>query len=153
MLYSDEYLAGVKRGVLMRLCVMLALIAAVVGVLAAACVFRWQVAMYVIAGVGFASIMFLWSMKLTPWLRYWKFMNDMVNGQKRTVEVTFVYATPETRFFDGVEVHDFVTRVGDKEEDERLYVFDADKPLPDYKEGQKLKVTSYGNFVVGIEAC
>ncbi|MBR4235148.1 MAG: hypothetical protein IKR85_03705 [Clostridia bacterium] len=102
------------------------------------------------AGLGFALVCFVWSMKISPWVKYNRFLKEMRNGRSRTCECSFISFANETRFYDGVEIYDMNVTVGDREEDERLYLFDADKPLPALKAGEKLTVKSFGNFVKEI---
>ena len=36
-------------------------------------------------------------------------------------------------------------------EDARLFYWDDDKPMPELEKGEKIRITSYGNFVTGVE--
>ena len=135
-----------KRTALMIL-LMLLFLAAVIACTA----LRLQYLQMAASGLGFAVCYFLWNFKLTPWLNYNKFMKDMQNGQKRKTECEFVYFTPETRLFDGVEVHEITVTVGKTEKDERMFVLDADKKLPEINKGDKITITSFGNFILDIE--
>ena len=103
------------------------------------------------AVVGFVVSYFLWSFKVSPWVKYDRHLKEVKNGQKRATECEIKYFTPETRMMDGVEVNELIVTVGKEEEDERLYYWDADKPIPEVKEGDKVVVTSYGNFVVELK--
>ena len=113
---------------------------------------RLQVLSCASAGLGFIACYFVWSFKISPWVKYNRHMKDISEGQKRVTECEFVSFTPETRIHDGVEVHDFVVTVGKTEEDERLFYWDADKPAPVLEPGCKLTVTSYGNFVIDLKS-
>jgi hypothetical protein len=42
-------------------------------------------------------------------------------------------------------------RVGPDEADERLFLWDADKPLPEIAQGREVCVTSHSNFVKGLD--
>ena len=75
----------------------------------------------------------------------------MRNGQRRHTECSFLHFAPETRMHDGVEVHEMIVTVGTGEEDERLYYWDADKPEPALREGEKIQVESFGNFITALE--
>ena len=135
----------------LRLILMSALIAALLVCVLVFNSLRWQYPMLALAAVGFVLVYFLWSFKLTPWIRYNRFMRELKHGQRRTLECSFIYKTDETRLYDGVEVHDVLVTVGTEEKDERLFVLDADKQLPEIKEGDRLTVTSFGNFITDIE--
>lgn len=112
---------------------------------------RLQVPTLATAAVGFAVVFFLWSFKVTPWTKYNRFLREMRNGQRRKTECSFLYLVPETRMHDGVEVYEMIVTVGTGEEDERLYYLDADKPEPALREGDRIRVESFGNFITGIE--
>lgn len=103
------------------------------------------------AVVGFIVSYFIWSFKVNPWVKYDKHLREVKSGQKRKTDCEIMYFTDETRMVDGVEVHELVARVGKEEEDERLYYWDADKKRPDLKEGDKVSIVSYGNFVVELK--
>ena len=112
---------------------------------------RNQVLSITTAVVGFMISYFIWSFKVSPWVKYDKHLKEIKVGQKRETECEVVYFTDETRIMDGVEVHELITRVGKEEEDERLYYWDADKKRPDLKEGDRVSIVSYGNFVVELK--
>ncbi|MBQ1255810.1 MAG: hypothetical protein IIX93_00850 [Clostridia bacterium] len=103
------------------------------------------------AVAGFMVSYFIWSFKVSPWVKYDKHLKEVRTGQKRETACEIMYFTDETRLVDGVEVHELVARVGKEEEDERLYYWDADKKRPDLKEGDKVSIVSYGNFVVELK--
>lgn len=152
-MYNEEYFAKTARSTHIRLYIVIAMmVLACVGV-GVCCALRLQTPNLIIAGVGYAAVYFVWDLKLTPWLRYNKFMKEMKHGQKRQLEVEFMSMDSDTRIYDGVEVYDIQTRVGDRDEDLRTYVYDADMPRPELKPGQRIKVTSFGMFVVDISAC
>lgn len=113
---------------------------------------RLQYAEMALAALSFCAIYFLWSFKVSPWVKYLKFLRDMRNGQRRTTECSFVSASPETRLHDGVEVHEYIMTVGTEEEDERLFYWDADKPQPKLNAGDRARIVSFGNFVVEFYA-
>ena len=111
-----------------------------------------QYAAMAAGAVGFMVCYFLWSFKVSPWMKYNRFLREMRSGQKRRSECAFLYFTPETRYHDGVEVHEMIVTVGADEADERLYYWDADKPRPALKKGDRVTVESFGNFVVSLAA-
>lgn len=103
------------------------------------------------AVVGFIVSYFIWSFKVSPWVKYDRHLHELSSGQKRETACEIKYFTDETRLVDGVEVHELIVTVGKEEEDERLYYWDADKKWPDLKEGDKVSIVSYGNFVVELK--
>ncbi len=104
------------------------------------------------AAVGFCVCYFLSNFKVAPWVRYNRFMRELKTGTRKTQTSEFVMVSGETRLHDGVEVYEFITRVGPEEKDERLFYWDADKKLPDFKEGDMLEIVSFANFVTDIKA-
>ena len=103
------------------------------------------------AVVGFIVSYFIWSFKVSPGVKYDRHLHELSSGQKRETACEIKYFTDETRLVDGVEVHELIVTVGKEEEDERLYYWDADKKRPDLKEGDKVSIVSYGNFVVELK--
>ncbi len=112
---------------------------------------RIQAASMAVAGGGFVLVYFLWSFKVSPWISYNRYLREMKNGRKRDTECDFVSFETETRMRDGVEVHELIVKVGEEEEDERLFYWDADKKNPEFHEGDRLLITSYGNYVVDLK--
>lgn len=102
------------------------------------------------AALGFMITYFVACFKVVPWIRYNRFMREMKNGQRRKAECIFKYFDTERRMHDGVEVYDMIVTVGTEEEDERLYYWDIDKKQPELREGDRICVESYGNFVVSV---
>lgn len=113
---------------------------------------RAQYASMAVGAVGFIVTYFLCSFKVSPWVKYNRFLRELRSGQRRRTECEFLYFTPETRLHDGVEVHEMIVTVGSEEADERLYYWDADKPLPAFQKGDRVAVESFGNFVVSVAA-
>ncbi|MGI6172532.1 MAG: hypothetical protein ACOYI8_01380 [Christensenellales bacterium] len=93
----------------------------------------------------------LLQIKCLPHIRYVLWLKDMRNGLSRELVGRFVRISPETRLSDGIAVHDMIVTIGNTEEDERLFLWDDDKPIPAFEEGQLLRVKSFGNYVIKIE--
>ena len=53
---------------------------------------------------------------------------------------------------DGVAVYDFMVYEGDDESEQRLFLWDADKPLPTYQKGQLLDIVSFGKYIKSVKA-
>lgn len=96
----------------------------------------------------FYAVMELWAM---PYVRYARFLRDMKAGLSRATDAEYVSASAEPRLNGGVMFYDFIVRVGPEDGDERLFYYDADKPLPTLTAGQGLHITSYGNYITAIE--
>lgn len=102
------------------------------------------------AAVGGCLCYGFYSLKAKPYINYRRFLRDIREGLSRETDAWFVSLGGAPRTVDGVEVRDFLVRVGDEEEDERLFYWDEDKPLPRVEAGQKLHIVSYGNFVTAL---
>ncbi|MBQ3669783.1 MAG: hypothetical protein II920_11225 [Clostridia bacterium] len=111
---------------------------------------KLQAPVLIASGVGFIVCYFVWSFKIMPWIHYNRFIKELTIGRKRVMECEFEDISSETRMFDNIEVRDVTVSVGKEEEDERLYVLDADKQFPDIAPGERITVTSYGNFITDI---
>jgi len=90
------------------------------------------------------------SLKVNPFFRYRKFMNDMRAGRSRELTGWFVSCESEPRRADGILIHDVIVRVGDAEEDERLFFWDDDKQPPTVWEGARVHIRSFGNFITEL---
>lgn len=97
-----------------------------------------------------ALLIFYWEMKVAPYTRYARFLRDMFAGLSRESTGEFVGVDADTVLRDGVLFHPLHMRVGQMEEDMRLYYFDDSKPLPEIEPGAVVHITSYGNFVKSI---
>lgn len=152
-MYTEKDYQFTKKQTSARLIAVLALAAAFLAVVIALIIWRQEVLSMVAGVAGFAVCYFLYGMKVSPWVKYRKFMTDMKNGQRKRLACAFVALSPETRFYDGVEVHELIAKVGEEKEDERLFYWDADKqPLPALEKEQKIEITSFGNFIVDLKA-
>ncbi len=149
-MYSESDYINTAKQMRYRLILGILLICACLAVLITFIALEIEWAALVSAGLGFIVCYFLWSFKVMPWIHYNKFVKELRHGQRRQMECAFQQISPETRMYDNVEVHDVLVSVGETEEDERLFVLDADKVLPDLKTGDKITVTSYGSFITDI---
>ncbi len=116
-------------------------------------VLRVQWATDVISCAFGAFIIFYWSMKLTPLMRYRKFLREISNGMSHEMVAEFVSFSPDISTHDGVAAHVFEMSEGPKEkgEDLRTFYWDDSKPAPEIQPGEMLRVTSHGGFIVDWE--
>jgi len=151
-LYTEQDFAATKRTLLMRAVVFSAIVviaAAAMGLFVS--IFRSRLANILAAVVGSCLAYAYLSVKVMPWFRYWIYQNDMRQGLSRETDAWYVTCSDSTRISDGVAFHEFIVRVGDGEEDERLFFWDDDKKLPELKEGQKLHIRSFGNYITELQ--
>lgn len=93
----------------------------------------------------------LWTVKCMPWIRYNRFLSEMKEGRRRVTECFFWDVAGRVRIVDGVQIHDVNASLDEHGEDLRLFYWDDDKPLPQIEKGRRVRITSYGNFITGIE--
>lgn len=128
--------------------------AVLMGFLAVMSVGLWlRIRVLVIAAPIVGSWVFytMWLLLCNPWIRYHKFMCDMRTGRKRQTECYFMDIAGRVRIVDGVQIHDMNASLDPEGEDARLFYWDDDKPMPELEKGEKIRITSYGNFVTGVE--
>lgn len=150
-MYTQQDFIDVKNTAVRRVLMMLLLSALFLAGVIVLTALRQEIPQLIVAMIGYVVVYFLWSFKVTPWMRYAHFMKDMNEGQRRELECEYVGMDGETRLADGVEVYEFHTRVGKREEDERLFLFDSNKPVPELTAGEKLKIVSFGNHIISID--
>ena len=110
-------------------------------------VLRNRPAVIIAAMICFCLCYAFMSIKLMPWFRYWRYQVDMREGLSRETDAWFVSCSDQTRVSDGVEFREFIVRVDDSEDGERLFFWDNDKALPALAEGQQLHIKSFGNYI------
>ena len=151
-LYTEPDFAATKKTMGVRLAILGVMMLIVLG---AAIVFvtalRNELAVIIAAILGSALCYTFLSIKVMPWVRYWMYQNDMRHGLSRETDAWFVSCSDSTRISDGVAFHEFIVRVGDEEDDERLFFWDDDKQLPALKEGQMLHIRSFGNYITELD--
>ena len=150
-LYTEQDFAATKRTFIGRIVIfagMILVTAVMLGLFVS--VFRNRIAVIATAVVGACLCYAYLAMKLMPWFRYWVYQNDMRQGMSRETDAWFVSCSDSTRVADGVAFHEFIVRIGDGEEDERLFFWDDDKKLPEIQEGQKVHIRSFGNYITEL---
>lgn len=95
-------------------------------------------------------ILFYWGLFLSPLQKYKKHLISVLYGQNRTTEGYFKHFLQESSDRDGVLFVPLYINISNThdEEDDRLFYYDYNLPLPDWKEGEKLSITSQDKAVV-----
>ncbi len=150
-LYHDEDMQNTKTKLRNRFITALVILAVVVAALVVLLWFRLRFVAIAATIVGIAILFFYCSMKLMPWYRYQRYLKDMNEGLRRVTQAWMVSISDSSRAQDGVMCRDFLVRVDESEEGERLFFWDEDKTFPAIAQGQMLTITSYGNFVLKLE--
>ena len=151
-LYFDQDFINTRKTYRLRIVGLLAILAvtfALMGIFVS--VARNQIAVIVVTVVGLILAYAYLTIKLMPWFRYQRYMNDLRSGRSRETDGWFVSCSDGMKLSDGVEFHEFIVRVGDGEEDERLFYWDGDKQLPQLTEGQQVHIRSFGNYILELD--
>ena len=154
-LYKDEDYRATKRSALIRLGLVALILAATIALLVLfLTIWRNEILSMVVCAVGASLIFFCLSLKVMPWIRYWRYQADIRKGREHELDCRFVSLSDGTRMSDGVAFHDLIVTLDDAEgkDNQRLLLWDADKPAPDLKQDQRLHIRSFGNYVIALEA-
>jgi len=150
-LYTEQDFQETSRALRKRALILTAILLGTIGLAVMfLTVWRNRIATDVTAAVGMCVAYFYLAVKLMPWYRYWSYQQDMKQGLSRETEAWFLSCSKDTRSSDGVEFREFIVRVDDDEDNERLFFWDNDKVLPEMKEGQKLFIRSFGNYITEL---
>ena len=96
---------------------------------------------------------FCYGIAIKPLRCYAKHLQNALHGRTRVTEGTFKRLDTEESMVDGVAYRAMIISVGNPkdEEDDRLYYYDVEKPLPNFAEGTKLRVTYHDREVADLE--
>lgn len=151
-MYTDADLGHVNEQKNRRLVAAFAVLALAICVLIAGLISRIA-PLATFGTAGFCCLFYaVLELKAMPYVRYARFLRDVDEGLSHAMDAEYVSTSTEPRMNNGVLFYDFFVRVGPEDEDERLFYFDADKPLPSIQPGQALHITSFGNYVTGLES-
>ena len=104
---------------------------------------RWlTMALSVLLGAG---LIFCYGMLISPVTAYRRHLNDALHGRTRATTGAFKEMEDVPVMRDGVKYYPLMLNVGnmDDPEDDRLFYYDANLPLPDWKPGDMLTVTAH----------
>ncbi len=90
---------------------------------------------------------------IAPVIAYGRHIDHALHGRTRQTEGVFLSMEEESVARDGVDFFAMTANVGQvgNAEDDRLFYFDANLPRPDFREGERLRLTSYDNRVTNWE--
>ena len=152
-LYTQEDIqhnATQMKGVLTQLGALSILL---VAALAASLVVRAEWLTIILTILWGGALIFLWEMKLSPVLAYRRYLRSVAQGMTRTAEGVLVSLAEEGTFKEGVFFSVMILNVDEKmdPEGERLFYVDRCKTRPALVPGDRVRVTSHGNYVVSWE--
>lgn len=89
--------------------------------------------------------LFVHGLFIKPVSAYAAHIDQVLHGRVRTLTGAFKEMETETTLRDGVLYYGFLLNVGrmNDEEDDRLFYWDANLPLPDWKKGERITVTHH----------
>lgn len=151
MFTSNDYIRA-RKGFFFHLGVMALILVMMAAIFAVMLALRLRIVGSAVLLIGAWAAYFYGTMVFAPWKGYYRLVSDMHGGLSRTSEVLFVGVSKDSRVLDGVEVKDFIVCEDADKNVEMLYLWDADKPVPEeYTKGQKLRIESFGKYIKNIE--
>ena len=95
-------------------------------------------------------MIFSWGLFLSPVRKYRIFVSSALNGRNRSIQGHFRFFEKEEAVRDGVRFVPFYINIsgGIEEEDDRLFYFDSNLPLPTWQPGEKLLIASQDKAVI-----
>ena len=93
-----------------------------------------------------------WDLFIKPLHCYQKHINDMMRGITHQVDCTFERFDAETSTVDGVCFYamNVVCTDEDGKPYDRLFYYDAEKPLPNWRKGTPLHVTYHDRMIANV---
>lgn len=103
--------------------------------------------------VGGGYLLFFYGVSVRPALIYRKNLRFLLTGRKRVTTGIFKEFSEDVTDHDGMECHAMLLNVGEKNdpEDDRLFYYDAYKPLPEMPIGARVTVQSNDKLVSSME--
>lgn len=104
--------------------------------------------------LGGGYLLFFFGVYVRPVLIYRKNLRFLLTGRKRVTTGILKEFSEDITDREGMEVHAMLLNVGQKNdpEDDRLFYYDAYKPLPEMPLGTRVTVYSNDKLVSSIEA-
>lgn len=104
--------------------------------------------------VGGGYLLFFYGVSVRPALIYRKNLRYLLNGRKRVTTGIFKEFSEDVTDHDGMECYAMLLNVGVKNdpEDDRLFYYDAYKPLPEMAIGTRVTVESNDKLVASMVA-
>lgn len=151
-MYAENDLQAVLAQRKRRWIVLLIPIAALAAVMVASLVMRkeWLTTCSTIAAG--AVLIAGYDLFIKPLSAYANHVNNMLHGRRREIELPFASLSEDISLVDGVRYH--ALTVTDKDEKgkpcDRLFYYDAEKPLPDFKVGDMLRIVYHDKEIASV---
>lgn len=116
---------------------------------------RCEWVVYIVSGLAAAWLVLYGGLMINPLKRYTAFLDGVLHGPRHTVQGAWAGVSGDLSAVDGVTFRAVgLTVADDKGRDyERLFYWDAEKPLPDCPAGVCAEITYHGKMVADFRAC
>ncbi|MBQ8161737.1 MAG: hypothetical protein IJ083_13455 [Clostridia bacterium] len=96
---------------------------------------------------------FFFELTILPLIRYRRHVQDMLTGITHEIEGTFLSFDQEVSMVEGVRFRAMnVQCVDDLGKDyERMFYYDVEKPLPDFQNGDTLRIVYHDRQIASVE--
>jgi hypothetical protein len=153
MLYTSEDYMEVKKA---RNKILLKILIATfifIGVIIVCSIVRISWPGYVVAGLWAIYVVFIWGMKGSRARKYYHFLRDISEGLENHVVGTVKDIDSSISINDMLEFYTITVIEDDTEPDApaRKIYLDVAKGLPNFKEGSRVSLDLFGNYIKGIE--
>lgn len=111
----------------------------------------------ILAIIGFAAacalVIFLWDLRLMPVIRYGRYLDEIMGGLCHDTVGCVMSFGKEPVYESGVNFREMIINVYEdlSVEGERRFLLEYTREVPEELIGQNVKVTSHGNYVMGLE--
>lgn len=102
--------------------------------------------------IGSVILISVHDLLIKPLSCYRRYLDNVLNGRTREAELPFVAISEDVNLVDGVNCRSMTCLDYDAKGRpyERLFYFDALKPFPDFKEGERLHITHHDLLVANV---
>jgi len=99
------------------------------------------------------AIIFGCGMLIAPIAAYRRHLQNALHGRSHPIDVIFKSLKKEPCLRDGVVFYPMMVSEGnpDDEEDDRLFYFDVQKPLPDVQPGARLHIVYHDKSIMALD--
>lgn len=103
--------------------------------------------------LGGGYLLFFYGVSVRPALIYRRNLRYLLNGRKRVTTGVLKEFSEDVTDRDGMEVYAMLVNVGEKNdpEDDRLFYYDAYKPVPELPLGTRVTVESNDKLVASLQ--
>ena len=158
-LYEESRLADLKKQISRRQWLVLALVLVFLALVAVTLVLdngkenRPVLATTLLVILDGCAVIFFWDMTIRPLRVYAKHMDECLHGRTHQVGAVFDRVGAEDSVIDGHTFRDLIfLGEADKHGDrERLFYWDMELPLPDFRQGETLLLTYCDRFLTAYE--